>query len=48
MLSQAYSWGLHIGGLWSGMAFIVVAALFSVTCLPILFFKLPAVEVEED
>jgi hypothetical protein len=30
------------------MAFIVVALLFCVTCLPIFFFKLPAVEVEDD
>ncbi|KAG0645285.1 MFS efflux pump [Hyphodiscus hymeniophilus] len=48
LLSGAYSWGLHIGGLWSGMAFIVLAVLFSVTCLPIFFFKLPEIEVEED
>jgi hypothetical protein len=48
MLSEAYSWGLHIGGLWSGMAFILIALLYSVTCLPIFLFKLPEVEVEDD
>ena len=48
MLSQAYSWGLHRGGLWSGAAFVLVALLFVVTCFPIFLFKLPDVEVEDD
>jgi len=47
-MSSAYSWGLHIGGLWSGMGFILMALLYLVTCLPIFLFKLPVIEVEDD
>jgi MFS family permease len=48
MLSEAYSWGLHRGSLWSGAAFALVALLFAVTCLPIFAFRLPELEVDED
>jgi MFS family permease len=48
VLSGAYSWGLHRGGLWSGSVFGIVALLFAVVCLPIFLFKLPVVEVDED
>ena len=47
ILSEAYGWGLHLGGLWSGMGFLLIAVLFAVTCAPVFVCGLPETEVED-
>lgn len=35
LLSKAFVWGLDLGGIWSGMVFLTVAALYLVLGLPL-------------
>jgi hypothetical protein len=46
LLSKAFGWGLNLGGLWSGMAFLVCAFLFAVVGSPIWLFKEPTPEMD--
>jgi hypothetical protein len=46
VISEAYGWGLDLGGAWSGMAFIVAAGLVLVFGIPVWLIRSP--KPEED
>lgn len=46
MLSKAFGWGLKLGAPWTGMSFIVVAALYVVLGLPVWLVKEPTPDID--
>ncbi|KAE9374833.1 MFS general substrate transporter [Stipitochalara longipes BDJ] len=46
LLPLALGWGLHLGGLWKGIPFLICAALFAVIGLPIWLVKEPTPEMD--
>ncbi|KAE9362765.1 MFS general substrate transporter [Stipitochalara longipes BDJ] len=46
LLSKAFGWGLNLGGLWSGMAFLACALLFAVVGSPIWLVREPTPEMD--
>lgn len=46
LLSKAFGWGMGLGGSWSGMAFVTVAALYAVLGAPLWIVRPP--RAEED
>jgi hypothetical protein len=46
LISKTFGWGLNIGGLWNGMAFLVCALLFAVVGLPIWLVRVPTPELD--
>jgi hypothetical protein len=46
LLPAALGWGLHLGGLWKGMPFLICAALFAVIGLPVWLVKEPTPEMD--
>lgn len=42
LLSKAFAWGLDLGGNWSGMVFLTVAAFYTVLGSPLWFIRLPS------
>lgn len=46
VLSRAFGWGLDLGGPWTGMFFIVVAAIYIVIGLPVWLVRTPKPEMD--
>lgn len=34
IISKAFGWGVHLGGLWSGMSFLLSGLLYSMVAVP--------------
>ena len=48
LLSKAFVWGLNLGGNWSGLVFLTVAALYIVLGSPLWIIRLPRQDDEES
>lgn len=48
LIAKAFSVGLHVGGLWTGLPFLMTGALFFLALLSVSAARLSAPEEEED
>jgi hypothetical protein len=46
VISKAYGWGTQLEGPWTGMAFIIVAAMYTIFGLPVWLVSEPTPEMD--